>query len=174
MTTIAWDGKTLATDSQWTIGSRKHMTAKKLDFANGCWVASAGHAGQCQRFLEWAREGFPTDAKPEDFEDFADAKDFTGVVLDQDGSIYEYGVELVAIPVHGAAAWGSGESFAVAAMDFGEDAVAAIEYVSSRDTNTGGEVQSVSLAQLKETKDNQGTSKNLKSRRAGKKTPKRR
>lgn len=46
-------------------------------------------------------------------------------------------------------AWGSGEEFALAAMDFGNSAEEAVKYAMTRDTCTGGKVHVYDIEKCK-------------------------
>lgn len=53
-------------------------------------------------------------------------------------------------PITSNYAIGTGYQFALAAMDFGRSAKEAVEYAATRDSNTGGDIGSASIGELKE------------------------
>jgi hypothetical protein len=64
------------------------------------------------------------------------------IIVGPDG-VFEMFDRLVRMPVTGPIAYGTGWKWALAAIDHGKDAVAAVEYAATRDHDTGGEVQAV-------------------------------
>lgn len=55
MTVIAWDGATLAADSQLNYGNTRLACEKLFSLPDGGIVGFAGDAAKCQRLLRWLR-----------------------------------------------------------------------------------------------------------------------
>lgn len=141
MTTIAWDGATLAADSQETEGGVIATLACKKIYAIGHEiVAPAGISNDVQEFVR---------LYPDDLEEFSPKEYFEVVILRGDG-LYEAFAESespLSTPtkVRYPYAWGTGAPWAIAALDHGKDAKEAVEYAATRDIFTGGPVQHYSL-----------------------------
>lgn len=138
MTTIAFDGKVLATDSQVSCENIKYTDEQKLFRIDGALYAFAGDTKDRELFLQWIAEGAPLDGKPE----LCEGDDFSAVQVTKYGAAFEYDGDLIALPVRGCRAWGSGWQVAEACLQLGLGAVTAIETAIKLDCYTGGEVQS--------------------------------
>jgi hypothetical protein len=137
MTTIAWDGKTLAAD---TLVSQREGWVGHTVKIGACDKGLYGACGKLpfiQRFLCWAAG----DRKQPPTKDWADG---TGVIIGLDGKVREWDEEGWIEYDAPHYAWGSGFQFALAAMDAGADARRAVE-IAFRDHDTGGEVITLSL-----------------------------
>lgn len=132
MTTIAYDGKTLAADSRATSSGMPYKVVKIFTLADGSLFAGSGDYGQIIAVKEWLEN---TDSqKP-------NAADFAGLLVTSDGVLFRIEETLGRLPVHEAFhAIGSGRDFAMAAMHCGRTAREAIEIASLYDVFTGGEV----------------------------------
>lgn len=136
MTTLAFDGKTLAADKAAVSGHLKHTTTKIIrykDMRMGiCGAAAAGVA-----LIEWAKKGFDPETFPESTSD-DDGGTFLLVVMDNKPGVYMY--EGVANPIHFEDRYfstGSGSHVATAAMYLGKSAVEAVELASELTTGSG-------------------------------------
>lgn len=141
MTTIAWDGVILATDSLITISDRiVHDDAKKLfRLKDGRLAAFAGNAHciiECVAWLESKREAPPTG-------------DYTILVVMPDGKArcYEDGNSYSSVKAPYSR--GSGGVIALTAMRCGKTAVEAVRMAIELDVYSGGRVQSASLRPAK-------------------------
>lgn len=151
MTTIAWDGHTLATDSQETRNGQKFLDAEKLVRIPGGFIATAGRADDGEMFIAWMAEGGSPEEKPQLSEDAKTG--FVAVFLsEEDGCLYEYFDTLVPLKVTGVRGWGSGDETAVAAMGLGLTAKEAVKYCTKHDVYTGGKVQHVSVSKERKKK----------------------
>lgn len=130
MTTIAWDGKTLAADSRCTSSGLPYRVNKCCRLSDGMLFAGAGTMSAYDAVRQWLENKGP---RPEAL------KDFTGLLIDTDSSIwlmdetanrYEIFASFFAI--------GSGRDFAIAAMALGKSALEAVELASRFDVWTGG------------------------------------
>ena len=136
MTTIAWDGKVLATDSQGNAGEYKSGEHIKKLYRNIGPFQAVAMAGQISLFpivLEAFKDGCIEDIIP---------LDVTAVCIHLDGRAVHYD------GAHGhfekwkpKTATGSGWALATAAMRGGADAAKALRICCSLDMYSGGRVQ---------------------------------
>lgn len=135
MTTIAWDGVTLAADCRTTESGSVYRVGTKIVRIPGGFVACCGETVKIQTFLSWARKGGRGKSP---------LVEGIGAVLVKHDDVYwvEEGT-LIQIPRVEKIATGSGWRWARAAMDFGCNAVEAVAYASLRDCYTGGGVDFV-------------------------------
>lgn len=130
MTTIAWDGRTLAADKRCVYGEVVNIVTK-IHRAGDCLVGGSGEFAFILAMVEWVRGGrkdseFPADQRNKD--------EWQPVlVIDREGRMHLY--ERTCHPIRWErrfGAIGSGKAYAIAAMHLGlsaEDAVAvACEY----------------------------------------------
>lgn len=106
----------------------------------GGFVACCGSVSHGWRLVKWLRDG-----SQGEFE--APAEELGAIsVINGDVHMWEGGV---AIPIDPSSklAIGSGAQWAMAAMDFGKNAVKAVEYAATRDNGTGGGVDVVTINQ---------------------------
>lgn len=138
MTTIAWDGKTLAVDSR-TTGSniiRSERTQKLWKIAD-FWIACSGDYQDVLLAVEWFRNGMPDTDKPK-------LNDPGGlVVIKKRGrKAFRYEGNLVGWDVAASfAAAGSGFEIALGAMAMGATAEEAVKVAARFDPGTNKRVQ---------------------------------
>ena len=139
MTTIAWDGRTLAADKQSTWGgtptrTRKIFRAKHPDgrvMIYGC----AGLTQECQAYTRWIDGEIE---KP-------DFTDISILSIDQKGRIWYANQSMLwARIITKRWAIGSGCDYALGAMAAGKSAADAIRIASKLDVNTGLGVDTLS------------------------------
>lgn len=135
MTTIAWDGKTLAGDRQTNMGKTPiartkvyaHTECKgQIDYLIGC----SGITADCQAFILWYING---QGKRPAFDDLS------AIVIRPGGSIAHYAEsenvhDMGVLPYW---AIGSGADFALGALAYGATAEEAIEIATKLDIYTG-------------------------------------
>ena len=146
MTTIAWDGKTMAADKQSTGGGMKYLSLEGK-MHRGTYhgmpalFAGAGTSVYCDAVIEWLRAGMPND-KPE----MPAAPDSFTVVVATELGIFEYIDSLRPIPL-GVRKWaiGSGAEYAFGAMAAGASAKRAVEIACTLDVNSGMGVDTLTL-----------------------------
>lgn len=140
MTTIAWDGETLAGDKQATCGNTAYPTTKVFKVkvkGKKFLVGFSGDLADGQAFVKFVKRGFKD--KPE-------FKNFTGIVVNQDGSIARYDQDPNYCVMHlESYAIGSGCDYALGAIAFGATAVEAVLIATDLDIHTGLGVDSVSF-----------------------------
>jgi hypothetical protein len=135
MTTVAWDGKTLAVDRQGTTGGdRAYATTKLRRISDGRVAAFSGAIENGLLLCEWAdagtiKDNWPSCQKSDDF--------CTLIVAGPDG-VFQYESLPIAQRIEGdQMAWGSGAKYALGAMAHGADAVQAVEIAARFDVYTG-------------------------------------
>jgi len=139
MTTVAWDGTTLAADRQTTscgTPTRTHKVFKAKREGSVFLYACAGHTGQCQAFTRWVNGecGKPT------------FNDFGIIAIDQRRRVWVADHDLT-WELKGTNQWalGSGADYALGAMLAGATAVQAVRIASRLNVNTGMGVDWVRL-----------------------------
>ena len=142
MTTIAFDGKTLAADTAMEFdGIKVRFTGKLRRFASGCLAGFAGDVPSGIKLLDWL-ESDDLNAKLELDADV----DVGAILVTPDGGLTLYGGDGVEIPLEGPyATLGSGAALALGVLIAGKSAVDAVQAAIERDPNSGFEVISLSL-----------------------------
>lgn len=121
MTVVAWDGTTIAADSQSSYGDIRWLkpSIKIFDLGNGKYAASSGSAAAKAKFVEWCEQG----RSPKHFPTLADdgcyiyIENKIATVYDQNG---------LAIETEPPIAMGIGKEFALGAMEAGANAAKAV------------------------------------------------
>lgn len=131
MTTIAWDGKTLAADKQTTHGGTPSLTTKVYEAISPegkRWIyACSGRTDECQEFTRRVSAGREMPA----------FSDINVLAIDHHGQVWMFhGTFWERKHVQQWAA-GSGADYALGAMAAGADARRAVEIASTLDINTG-------------------------------------
>lgn len=136
MTTVAWDGRTLAADRQITYGNTRAAGRKLYDCGNYVYAAS-GSAFEAELIAAWLRNG----ARPTSRVRLEDEEGHRcGIVIRKaDGLAFVAQGRVVVLVGHRPApiACGSGCDFALAAMAMGESAVQAVRFAERFDVYTG-------------------------------------
>lgn len=146
MTTIAWDGKTMAADKQSTGGGMKYLCMSSK-IHQGTYhgmpalFAGAGTTVYSDAVIEWLCAGMPDD-KPE----MPTAPDSFTVLVATEVGLYEYIDSLRPIPL-GVRKWaiGSGNEYAFGAMAAGAPAKKAVEIACAFDVHSGMGVDVLTL-----------------------------
>ncbi len=139
MTTIAWDGKTLAVDSKSCMGSIVESTsAKKLYLNVGEYkaVAVTGELLEALDVIDWL--------KGDKLGKFPKGEEGALVCVDKKGDLYTYHIHGTGRPEKrkGVFSEGSGWAVALGALDCGSTAVEAVKIAAKRCVYTGGKIQS--------------------------------
>lgn len=144
MTTIAWDGTTLATDRLAVYGTTKRRV-RKLFISSGFLYGASGMLADAYIAAEWLAAG----ADPDVGGMFSEAGCYGIAVNRKTGAAFTVeGARPRLIPLYGKAwATGSGQDFANAAMALGKSAVEAVKLAARFDVYTGGGVDSVKWRQ---------------------------
>ena len=134
MSTVAWDGKTLAADCMGVSSGVRTRVAKIVRLGDGRVVAWTGMQEHGLSLLHWYTDG----AAPETYPAFQRTKHWTRFIVASPHVVVFFEQEPVAQPVVGRpCAWGSGRDFALGAMACGADARKAVEIASIWDIYTG-------------------------------------
>jgi hypothetical protein len=139
MTTIAWDGKTLAADRLCVVGGNLKRTITKLFNCGDYVFGGSGSLGDVMRSVDWLRDGAPM---PNNIgAHSADESGQIGIAVYRDGAPFVVVLEMTHLrllpledPFY---AVGSGRDFAIAAMALGKDAADAVELTARFDVWTG-------------------------------------
>lgn len=142
MTTIAWDGKTLAADKQATFSDRAHSVTK-IHRGKGRLYGFSGTCELKNAWINWHQRGADPDKCPK----IPDGLSVTLIVITQDGAITLY-----CDSGNGSTfdkgqpfAIGSGQDYAMAAMVSGANARQAVLLASELDLFSGLGVDSLEL-----------------------------
>lgn len=136
MTTIVYDGKTIACDSR-VSGNYTFDRIKKLHRVGNLVFGTCGRVSSAMAFIEWAKDR--TKAKPK-IDD-----DFEVLEVHPSGKVYSYDHNFTKCPEVAPCAIGSGSPFAMAAILCGKDAIGAVKVAIKLDQNSGGKVQSIKI-----------------------------
>jgi hypothetical protein len=137
MTTIAFDGKTMAADKQ-TSGGYIEGSVTKICKINGSVYAAAGGMEEMEEFFAWIKNGG----------DKPTIKDFEG--LEAKGkNCWWYGEKLMRCKTTVPAAIGSGTRFAIGAMMAGADAKTAVNISAKLDPHTGCGIKTINTERKK-------------------------
>lgn len=140
MTTIAWDGITLAVDSRVTLGSDIYCDNTSKLYKNVGPFAAVAYSGIPDRAIAYILSTLSTLGKPEDLWGTTENDDFGIVGVTREGvGWFINGDNTYTLPTPWA--YGSGGDFAIAAMDHGHPAEAAVKYAATRDTKTNSKVR---------------------------------
>lgn len=138
MTTIATDGVSMAGDGLITDNGIITMTdcRKVRRLKDGRIVGFSGNAYGYDVFAEWLENG--AEGEPPKFHDGNNG--ITCLALCPDGSVLTYDEHGRPFREKAPFAIGSGQRFAIAAMDLGKSPEEAVRYAATRDPFTDGEV----------------------------------
>lgn len=142
MTTIAFDGKTLAADKR-ASSQGLVFTVTKVRKIRGHMVAASGAYASIQELLAWYSAGADASKLPE----FQRTDDFVNLlIIDEKGGIFELQRGPIPFKVEEKFyAIGSGRDFAIAAMHLGCNAVDAVKVAAVFDSGTGNGVDTLTL-----------------------------
>ena len=133
MTTVAFDGTTLAADSQ--INGSYVEYGNKIEKVGNITIACAGTVSEIALFKRWCRDR--TKDKPT-------LTDFSCLEI-RSGKVYYYDENLEPLTPSIPVAIGSGSDFAMGAMLAGATAKEAVKIACKLDSNSGGKIKTVTL-----------------------------
>lgn len=144
MTTIAWDGHTLAAESLITEGSmRVGYMNKIIRLNNGGYVAGAGLTHVSQMVADWMNGKREAPSEKE-------LKDSIIFYIDSMGKAWIYDQTVsAAMPAQKKDACGSGSAFARVALEMGATAEEAVKIAMKFDTFSGGKINKVVIEKVK-------------------------
>lgn len=138
MTTVAWDGQQLASDSRITRGGAvMPVQPRKVFRIRGHLIASAGYLDDCDRWTEWFVRGC-RGRRP-------NMRNVRALVIDHRGRAFVHDTAPEPSRAGPGIAIGSGGKFAMCAMRAGVNARRAVEIAAQFDPHTGGRVQCLKL-----------------------------
>lgn len=141
MSTCAFDGKSIASDTAQVNGNRFDLAeAQKVYQAGDEYVAIAGHFGAALLFVKWWQDGHPMDKRPS----FPD-ESFEALVVGPNSEPLHFDRALQGIKVGIPCAIGSGECEALGAMLAGATAEEAVKIACRLDPHTREPVRVVTL-----------------------------
>lgn len=140
MTTVAWDGRSIAADRRMVGEGIASTTGKLFKLKNGCILSGAGYLDQVLEVAAWINGGCKEDKKPKFPEDLNEGSSL--LLVDPKGRAYYLTWPyLRRLQINEKfAAIGSGSHFAMGAMAAGADARQAVAIAARFDPNTGGGV----------------------------------
>lgn len=141
-TTIAFDGRLLAADSQITAGGSKYLQSVKIVRIGRAFVAAAGEMTQITRFRDWYEHGHDPRNYPKKLDEF------TAIVVTPLG-VTQYWDVGYGVPVPTPCAIGTGADAARGAMMAGVDAKRAVQIATRIDLYSGEPVIVHSIDELK-------------------------
>lgn len=143
MSTIAWDGKTLAADCQVTCHETPQKCSKIKKLSDGTILGTVGSLSTGAIMMRWYEDGADLMRYPHSQGDKEDWSYL--IVVKPDGEVLEYSrhpyPRIVSVPF----GWGSGRDYALGAMEMGADAIKAVEISCKLDIHTGMGVESFSV-----------------------------
>lgn len=133
MTTIAYDGTEISSDSQCD-GAYIMTGVKKVEKIGKSYFGTAGRLEDMYAFLDWRRGG----EKPK-VDEYFESIEIRGK------QVYWWGQALVPCKMPYPAAIGSGAQFAMGAMLAGATAKEAVKIASKLDSGTGSRIRSITV-----------------------------
>ena len=135
MTTVVWDGKSLAADSQVTTGSVRGTAHKLAKSKAGFLVAGCGDWPTVKMWINWVLAGMPPEQQP------SSVSETSILIVDPRGRPTLFADTPVASPLPRKQwAIGSGADIALGAMAAGADARAAVKIACKLDVYSGGKI----------------------------------
>jgi len=148
MTTIAWDGKTLASDScSWSGGVRRKVKKCFVVEREGrkILVAFSGSGSYCTQVLKWMT-GESDRPNPSDYFDKENISGQCAVVIDDELKVWALGNDLVYMEMcEEKFAYGAGQDIAWGALEAGASSIMAIEISIKRSDYAGIGIDYVSF-----------------------------
>lgn len=138
MTTVAWDGKTLAADRLSLGGGTRFGEVTKIAKSpNGILVGAAGHLTATAGFLRWVKGDMKGKKPP--------LNNSTAMVIYPNGTVELHDENGYSSIEADYVAIGSGEDYAIAAMTLGHTAKEAVEVAIKVSTTSGGGIDCLTL-----------------------------
>lgn len=147
MTTIAYDGRTIAADSLACYGDERcHVPIQKIWVEGRVIYALAGSSRMLTPLMKWFKAGAsPGDIPKGDSNDYA----YTFLVIDDAGvRTYHHDCAYPNFFYEDKIAIGSGQDYAMGALMFGASAKEAVAVAAKMSVKTGGEIQVVDIAEV--------------------------
>lgn len=138
MTTIAFDGTHVASDSLISCNGMIYGYTKKIFQVRGGWLATSGSLDDVELAKNWFENGCLENEKPS-------LNDFVGLFIPHEGEPKEFSARLIPTFVVLPYAIGSGACFAYSAMKLGKTAIESVEFACEIDLLSGGKIDSVKV-----------------------------
>lgn len=140
MTTVAWDGRTLAADRQVSAGNDiVAYVVKVRRCADGRLIGACGSLDVMAALLDWLEQG---GERPDCMGDKNAAE---AIEIMPDGAVWNHLQHARVRLVSGPTAIGSGSGYARAAMECGKPAAEAVKIAAKFDAGTGGKIDALHL-----------------------------
>lgn len=144
MTTIAWDGKTLAADKQSNFGDQKTTVTKIFRLSDGSLAAGSGEFSFILSVIRWLDSGGASESFPAHQRDKDDWQPVLHITTAGKICLYER-TPFPVVREDLFTAIGSGKAYALAAMQLGQTAADAVVVASLFDPGTGRGVDALDL-----------------------------
>lgn len=146
MTCCAWDGASVAADTQ-GVSAGMVVRRDKIFQASGRVLMGAGSYHQIVSYWRRIKDMPLADVLALGYPDYDEDKDYPGLLLVDSGNPHlAWCIDgTVWARLHGFYAIGSGREYAMAAMALGKSAKEAVELAARLDVNTGGDIDWVVL-----------------------------
>lgn len=134
MTCIAWDGQNIAADRQSTYCGARITCTKLFKIDEVRYAATSGTRDCGLLLIEWYRAG----SVVADWPQFQSKEDFTNLIVVEYGELFYYSQEPIKLKCEDKLfAMGNGREFALGAMEFGANAMQAVEIANKHSTGCG-------------------------------------
>ena len=152
MTTIAWDGRILASDKRATNGNGQVLITTKIyriggsdeNIFKGCLFATSGDVAAGRLMLEWFKRGGKTAKFPDRQRDKDNRS--TILVVSQHGELmYFLDSPVPMLPEQNLFTLGSGGEYAMGAMKMGASAIEAVKIACECDCYSGNGIDFLTL-----------------------------
>lgn len=138
MTTVAWDGRTLAADKRATVSGIRSTVTKVARGPNGNMVGLAGTLALFEDVIAWLCHGGERPESQDDKHEWCSVLE-----IDPQGRCWKHERSGRYLIEDRMAAIGTGGDFALAAMALGKTAAEAVQLASRFDTRTGDGVDAL-------------------------------
>ena len=138
MTTIAWDGKTLAGDTRCNSGNVKFKVSK-IRKHRGHLIGYAGPLDLAEEMFAWFKAGADPEQFPADQVSEEDRTDFLVITPKKQILLYQKSAYPLNMTANKFFAIGSGRDFAIAAMHLGKTSAEGVALAGLYDTGTDTE-----------------------------------
>lgn len=145
MTTIAWDGSHLCSDSRVSTHKIEGDTFKKIRKIKGMLVGGCGEYSEILHFFQLLRHKDITLESAIQLSNFDDGSLRVILVKNNNKGFFVDNDKGVLVPISPPYAIGSGGDFAKGAMDFGATAKEAVQIAKRNDPLTGGRIYTLTL-----------------------------
>lgn len=139
MTTIAWDGKTLAADRRVSFDNTSDTKVTKIVKTKHGLCGTSGNTSLGAGFKRWFIDGYKGDPPPLQ----KDGESAVAFVIRQNGARFHYDAYGWYEAHPGPFAIGSGYELAIAAMESGKSAVEAVQIAAKFDGLTNDEIDTL-------------------------------